>query len=57
MVRFAMNELPDYYVKGRESEAEDPRPEHRALQFICPDLDYLDRAYSDFASGRPSTRP
>ena len=34
-----------------------PGPEHRALQFICPDLDYLDRAYADYLAGRPAADP
>jgi len=56
VVRFAMNELPDYTAL--------PTPDtcaggehHNALQFICPDMDYLNRAYSDFKAGRPSTDP
>lgn len=53
MVRFAMQELPDYAGGG----GTDPRPEHRALQFICPDLDYLERAYDDYLAGRPSRQP
>ncbi|MDE0200083.1 MAG: NAD(P)/FAD-dependent oxidoreductase [Caldilineaceae bacterium] len=56
MVRFAMRELPDY---GGTDQTEDDnrRPEHRALQFICPDLDYLERAYGDYLAGRPSADP
>ncbi len=56
MVRFAMSELPDYGDSGGSGN-ETPRPEHRALQFICPDLDYLERAYRDYLSGRPAADP
>ncbi len=56
MVRFAMSTLPDYGGAGG-FDYETPRPEHRALQFICPDLDYLERAYRDYLSGRPSADP
>ena len=47
-----MNALPDYAagsasVSGASVRGAS-RPEHCALQFICPDLDYLDRAYSDY---------
>lgn len=56
MVRFAMSELPDYGGAGG-LDNETTRPEHRALQFICPDLDYLERAYRDYRSGRPSADP
>ncbi len=56
MVRFAMNGLPNY--GGPESTENDlPGPEHRALQFVCPDLDYLERAYGDYLEGRPSSDP
>ena len=56
MVRFAMNELPDY--TGNSGLGNDvPQPEHRALQFICPHLDYLERAYADYLAGRPSAEP
>lgn len=56
MVRFAMSALPDYGdTEGLDNET--PRPEHTALQFICPDLDYLERAHRDYISGRPSADP
>jgi len=55
IVRYAMRELPNYSalptVDGR------PGPQHTALQFICPDLAYLERAYGDYLAGRPSTDP
>jgi len=56
MVRCAVSELPDYDGSERK-EKNLALPEHRALQFICPDLDYLERAYSDFLAGRPSANP
>ncbi len=56
MLRCALTELPDYVDRGRTPGAA-PRPEHRALQFICPDLDYLERAYADYLAGRPSADP
>jgi phytoene dehydrogenase-like protein len=56
VVRFAMDELPDYTAL--------PTPDrvaggdhHDALQFVCPDMDYLDAAYADFRDGRPSRNP
>jgi phytoene dehydrogenase-like protein len=27
------------------------------MQFMCPDLGYLERAYGDYLAGRPSTNP
>ena len=52
IVRYAMDELPDYTALPSK-----PGSQHTALQFICPDLDYLDKAYGDFLAGRPSTNP
>lgn len=56
IVRFALDALPDYTNLPTGVSGE-PGPHHRALQFICPDLDYLDRAYGDFLAGRPSADP
>src|SRR5690606_6228178 len=56
MVRYAMRELPRYNALP-SSAGNEPGPEHRALQFICPSLDYLERAYADYLAGRPSTDP
>lgn len=56
MVRFAMDALPDY-TNCCDSDDNIIYPEHRALQLICPRLDYLERAYGDYLSGRPSADP
>ncbi len=56
VVRYAMRELPDYAALPSLPDGS-PGPQHRALQFICPDLDYLDRAYADYLTGRPSREP
>lgn len=56
IVRYAMNVLPDYTNLPSPKDGF-PAPQHRALQFICPDLDYLDRAYGDYLAGRPSDDP
>lgn len=55
IVRYAMAELPDY--TALPTIAGQPGPQHRALQFICPSLDYLERAYGDYLGGRPSADP
>ena len=34
-----------------------PGPQHRGTIHICPDLDYIERAYDDAKYGRPSERP
>jgi len=54
IVRYAMNELPDYTALPSDDK---PGPQHTALQFICPDLAYLERAYADYLAGMPSKNP
>jgi phytoene dehydrogenase-like protein len=34
-----------------------PGPEHRATMHICPDIEYVERAWDDAKYGRPSARP
>ena len=52
ILRCAVSELPNYTCLPGA-----PMPHHTAMQFICPDLDYLERAYGDFLAGRPSENP
>lgn len=54
VVRYAMRELPDYTALPSNGTA---GPQHTALQFICPDMAYLERAYGDYLGGRPSKAP
>lgn len=56
IVRYAMNELPNYTALPSPADGS-PGAQHRALQFICPDLDYLDRAYGDYLGGAASRDP
>jgi phytoene dehydrogenase-like protein len=55
ILRCAVDELPNYSalptVDGK------PGPQHTALQFICPDMHYLEKAYGDYLGGRPSDDP
>jgi phytoene dehydrogenase-like protein len=52
-INVALAELPDFRaVPGIE-----PGPHHRGTIHICPDLDYIERAYDDAKYGRPSERP
>ncbi len=55
IVRYAMQELPNYTALPSINGA--PGPQHTALQFICPDLAYLERAYGDYLGGIPSRDP
>jgi len=56
IVRYAMDELPNYTALPSPADGS-AGPQHTALQFVCPDLDYLDRSYGDYLAGRPSTEP
>lgn len=56
MVRYAVNDLPDYTAlpaRNRGTHGD----QHVAMQFICPTLDYIDRAYADFLRGEISRDP
>lgn len=52
VVRYAMEALPDYTALPGA-----PGPQHTAMQFLCPDLNYLERAYGDYLGGIPSRDP
>jgi phytoene dehydrogenase-like protein len=56
VVRYAMHALPNYTAVPSPVGGK-PASHHRALQFICPSLDYLDAAYGDYLAGRPSQDP
>jgi phytoene dehydrogenase-like protein len=56
IVRYAMHELPNYTAQPSPADGI-PGPHHQALQFICPDLAYLERAYGDYLGGTPARDP
>lgn len=56
MVRYAMDALPNYTALPSPADGA-PAPHHRALQFVCPDLAYLERAYGDYLGGMPARDP
>lgn len=56
IVRCAVNELPNYTALPSPADGT-PGSQHVALQFICPDLSYLERAYADYLAGKPSREP
>ncbi len=49
MHRLATSELPNY--SGATAEAT------RGMQLLCPSLEYVERAWLDYAAGRPSRDP
>jgi phytoene dehydrogenase-like protein len=52
-INVALSELPDFTA----CPGTQPGPQHRGTVHICPDMDYLERAYDDAKYGRPSARP
>jgi phytoene dehydrogenase-like protein len=52
-INVALAELPDF----RACPGAAPGPQHRGTIHICPDLDYIERAFDDAKYGRPSERP
>jgi len=51
-INFALSGLPRF-----TAYPETPGPQHRATMHICPDIDYVERAWDDAKYGRPSARP
>jgi len=52
-INVALAELPSF----RACPGSEPGPQHRGTIHICPDLDYIERAYDDAKYGRPSEHP
>ena len=51
-INLALNGLPDFTALPGA-----PGPQHRATMHICPDIEYVERAWDDAKYGRPSQRP
>jgi phytoene dehydrogenase-like protein len=51
-INLALNGLPEFKAYPGA-----PGPHHRATMHICPDIDYVERAWDDAKYGRPSERP
>jgi phytoene dehydrogenase-like protein len=52
-INVALSELPSFTAVPGTT----PGPHHRGTIHICPDQDYIERAYDDAKYGRPSARP
>jgi phytoene dehydrogenase-like protein len=52
-INVALSELPDF----RACPGTRPGPQHRGTIHICPDLEYIERAFDDAKYGQPSERP
>lgn len=55
IVRAAVDELPNYTAAPTPDGQAGPH--HISMQFLCPDMPYLERAYGEFLAGRPSEEP
>jgi phytoene dehydrogenase-like protein len=52
-INVALSELPNFTaLPGTE-----PGPQHRGTVHLCPDQDFIERAYDDAKYGRPSREP
>ena len=52
-INVALSELPDFTA----CPGSQPGPQHRGTIHLCPDQDYIERAYDDAKYGRPSRNP
>jgi phytoene dehydrogenase-like protein len=52
-INVALSELPSF----RALPGTAPGPHHRGTIHICPDQDYIERAFDEAKYGRPSSRP
>jgi phytoene dehydrogenase-like protein len=52
-INVALAELPNF----RSVPGTEPGPQHRGTIHLCPDLDYIERAFDDAKYGRPSAEP
>jgi phytoene dehydrogenase-like protein len=52
-INVALSELPDFKALPGTRGG----PQHRGTIHLCPDQDYIERAYDDAKYGRPSERP
>jgi phytoene dehydrogenase-like protein len=52
-INVALSELPDFKALPGTAVG----PQHRGTVHICPDQDYIERAYDDAKYGRPSREP
>jgi phytoene dehydrogenase-like protein len=51
-INLALSALPDFTALPGA-----PGPQHRATMHICPNIEYVERAWDDAKYGRPSERP
>jgi phytoene dehydrogenase-like protein len=51
-INLALSGLPEFKAYPKT-----PGPHHRATMHICPDIDYVERAWDDAKYGRPSAHP
>jgi phytoene dehydrogenase-like protein len=52
-INLALSQLPDFSA----CPGVQPGPQHRGTIHICPDMNYMERAFADSIAGRPSKDP
>ncbi len=52
-INVTLGELPSF----RAAPGTEPGPQHRCTIHVCPDQDYIERAFDDAKYGRPSAEP
>jgi phytoene dehydrogenase-like protein len=52
-INVALSEVPNFLA----CPGSEPGPQHRGTMHICPDQDYIERAFDDAKYGRPSEHP
>jgi phytoene dehydrogenase-like protein len=52
-INLALSALPDFTALPGGA----PGPQHRGTIHLCPDLQYMERAFADACAGRPSAAP
>ncbi|HZO87938.1 MAG TPA: NAD(P)/FAD-dependent oxidoreductase [Chthonomonadaceae bacterium] len=56
-INLAVSELPEFSCLLARADRSLPGPEHLGTIHICPDMDYLERAWEEARKGYPSTEP
>ncbi len=56
-INLAVTELPQFICLPRHSDIAQPGVEHFGTIHLCPDIDFLERAWEEASRGYPSTEP
>jgi phytoene dehydrogenase-like protein len=56
-INLAVSELPQFSCLPESADRLSVRPEHLGTVHLCPDVDYLERAFDEAKNGYPATEP